>query len=137
MRVKAAVFLILSAFLVFGATSAMAQPTTQPGLFFTIVNACPSAASGFAVGDKLCLLQIGTATYTRAIFQGTMGPGEKKTGMACTGKDGKGSVLFVPAPGSGAQAVLVAVSPNQAVNIPATFCGKANAAPGSQLLNKP
>ena len=136
MRVKATV-LILAALLAFGATAAMAQPTTQPGLFFTIVNACPSAANGFAVGDKLCLLQIGTATFTRAIFQGNMVSGEKKSAMACTGKDGKASVLFVPAAGSGAQAVLVAVSPNQAVNIPATFCGGANAAPGSQLLNKP
>lgn len=136
MRVKATVFLILAALLAFGATAAMAQPTTQPGLFFTIVNACPTAASGFAVGDKLCLLQIGTATYTRAIFQGNMASGEKKSAMACTGKDGKASVLFVPAAGSGAQAVLVAVSPNQAVNIPTTFCGRAEAAPGSQLLNK-
>jgi hypothetical protein len=137
MRVKATVFLILAAFLAFGATAAMAQPTTQPGLFFTIVNRCTTAASGFAVGDKLCLLQIGSATYTRAVFQGTMVSGEKKTGMACTGKDGKGSVLFVPAAGSGAQAVLVAVSPNQAVDIPSTFCDRGNAAPGSQLLNKP
>jgi hypothetical protein len=138
MRVKATVFLILAVLLAFGATAAMAQPTTHPGLFFTIVNRCNSAASGFAVGDKLCLLQIGTATYTRGIFQGTMASGEKKSAMACTGKDGKGSVLFVPAPGSGAQAVLVAVSPNQAVDIPSTFCDRANAAaPGSQLLNKP
>jgi hypothetical protein len=137
MRVRATIFLLLAVLLVCNAPAALAQPTTHPGLFFTIVNRCNSAVSGFAVGDKLCLLQISTATYTRGIFQGTMAAGEKKSAMACTGKDGKASVLFVPAAGSGAQAVLVAVSPNQAVDIPATFCDRGNAAPGSQLLNKP
>ncbi len=134
MRVK--VVLTLTVLLLLGAFAATAQ-TTQPGLFFTISNACGSAVSGFAVGDKLCLLQIGTATYTRAIFQGTMASGEKKSSMACTGKDGKASVLFVPPASSGAQAVLVAVSPGQVVNIPASFCGSAQATPDTQLLNKP
>jgi hypothetical protein len=134
MKVK--VFLMLTALLALGAFAATAQPTTQPGLFFTIVNGCNSPVSGFAVGDKLCLLQIGTATYTRAIFQGTMVPGEKKSSMACTGKDGNASVLFVPPVQSGAQAVLVTVKPNQAVSIPQSFCGAANAAPEHQLLNK-
>lgn len=80
---------------------AMAQPTatTQPGLFFTIQNGCGSAVSGFAVGDELCLLQIGSATFTRAIFQGTLAAGEQKAGMACAGSDGNGKVIFVPPPG--------------------------------------
>lgn len=134
MRVK--VVLILTLLLAFGAFAASAQ-TTQPGLFFTIQNACSTAVSGFAVGDKLCLLQVGTATYTRAIFQGTLAPGATQFGMACTGKDGLASVIFVPPVSSGAQAVVVPVKPNQVVAIPKTFCGNANAAPQNQLLHKP
>ena len=136
MRVK--VVLILTLFLTLGAFAATAQ-TTQPGLFFTIANNCPTAVSGFAVGDKLCLLQVGTATYTRSIFQGTMVPGEKKFSMACTGKDGAASVIFVPPVSSGAQAVVVPVKPNQVVAIPNTFCGGGakSAAPEHQFLNKP
>jgi hypothetical protein len=135
MRVKAV--LTLTVLLVLGAFAATAQPTTQPGLFFTIANGCGAAVSGFAVGDKLCLLQIGTATYTRAIFQGTMAPGEQKSSMACAGKDGNGSVIFVPALGTSTQAVVVTVRPNQVVSIPQSFCPAANPAPEKQLLNKP
>lgn len=134
---RAKVILTLAVLLILSAFAATAQPTTQPGLFFTIDNGCSTPVNGFAVGDKLCLLQIGSATYMRAIFQGTMVPSEKKQSMACAGKDGNGSVLFVPPPGSGAQAVLVAVKPNQVVNIPQTFCGRASASPERQLLNKP
>jgi hypothetical protein len=133
MRVK--VVLVLTLLLALGAFAASAQ-TTQPGLFFTIQNTCGSAVSGFAVGDKLCLLQISTATFMRAIFQGTMAPGATQSAMACTGKDGLASVLFVPAPGMPIQAVLVAVKPNQVVPIPKTFCGAPTAAPQNQLLNK-
>src|SRR5215813_7705789 len=132
---RAKVVLTLAVLLILGAFAATAQPTTQPGLFFTIANGCSTPVSGFAVGDKLCLLQIGSATFTRGIFQGTMVAGEKKSGMACTGKDGKASVLFVPPAGSGAQAVLVSVTPNQVVNIPQTFCGRA-ASLEQQLQNK-
>jgi hypothetical protein len=134
MRVK--VVLILTLLLALGAFTATAQ-TTQPGLFFTIQNTCSSAVSGFAVGDKLCLLQVSTATFTRAIFQGTLAPGATQFGMACTGKDGLASVIFVPPASSGAQAVVVAVKPNQTVAIPKTFCGTSNAAPQNQLLHKP
>lgn len=135
MRVK--IVSILSLLLVLCAFAAMAQPTTQPGLFFTISNPCSGPVSGFAVGDKLCLLQVGSATYTRAIFQGTMVPGEQKFSMACTDKTGTASVIFVPPVSSGAQAVVVAVKPNQVVPIPKTFCPSANAAPEHQLLHKP
>ena len=132
MRVK--VVLILTLILTLGAFAATAQ-TTQPGLFFTISNGCGSAVGGFAVGDKLCLLQVGSATYTRAIFQGTLSAGAQQFGMACAAKDGTGSVIFVPPASSGAQAVVVNVKPNQVVAIPKTFCGAANAAPEHQLLN--
>jgi hypothetical protein len=134
MRVK--VFLTLTMLLLLGAFAATAQATTQPGLFFTLSNGCGSAVSGFAVGDELCLLQVGSATYTRAIFQGTMAAGEQKFSMACAGKDGNGSVIFVPPVSSGAQAVVVTVKPNQVVSIPKTFCGSANAAPEHQLIHK-
>ena len=132
------VFVILTVLLAFGAIAATAQPTTQPGLFFYITNSCSAPVSGFAVGDKLCLLQVGSATFTRAIFQGVMVPGEKKFAMACAGKDGNGSVIFVPPVSVSTQAVVVAVKPNQVVSIPKTFCpAAANAAPEHQLLNKP
>ena len=101
----------------------MSNSTTNPGLFFTISNDCSTAVKGFAVGDKLCLLSIGTAVYMRAIFQGTMEPGEKKMGMACAGSDGNGVVLFVPPVSSGAQAVQFTVKPNETVSIPSSFCG--------------
>ncbi len=119
---------VLVTLLALNAPAAKAQ-TTQPGLFFTIVNNCKTPVSGFAVGDKLCLLQVGSATFTRAIFTGTMVPGQQQFGMACTGKDGLGSVIFVPPAGMPIQAVTVAVKPNQIVAIPSTFCGKGMAAP--------
>ncbi|HEX5759618.1 MAG TPA: hypothetical protein VF121_10520 [Thermoanaerobaculia bacterium] len=137
-----AVFLLsLTALFLIGAPAAdangQANPTTQPGLFWTINNACSRPVSGFAVGDKLCLLQVGTATFTRAIFQGTMVPGEKKFAMACAGADGNGVVLFVPAIGMPIQAVQVTVRPNQVVDIPQTFCGAPAAEePGGQFRNQ-
>lgn len=129
---------IVMALLALNAPAATAQATTQPGLFFTIVNACGTSVSGFAVGDELCLLQVGSATYTRAIFQGTLVPGQQQFGMACAGKDGNGSVIFVPPVSSGGvDAVIVAVKPGQKVNIPSTFCGKSNqAAPESLFQHK-
>jgi hypothetical protein len=133
---RVTVFLLLAVLLAFGASAATAQ-TTQPGLWFTIANGCTSAVSGFAVGDKLCLLQIGTATFTRGIFQGTMAAGEKKTGMACTGKDGTATVIFVPPVSTPVQAVVVQVKPNQVVSIPKTFCPGVGAAPQDQFKNKP
>lgn len=107
-----------------GASAAWAQePTTEPGLFFTITNKCDSPVRGFAVGDKLCLLQITTATFMRAIFQGDMVSGQDKSAMACAGDDGNGVVLFVPPPGVATQAVKVTVKPNETVPIPDNFCG--------------
>ncbi len=133
---RKAIVVFALALAVLGVSMARAQgPTTQPGLFFTIVNQCPSPVRGFAVGDTLCLLKINTATFTRAIFQGDMVAGEKKSAMACTGADGQAVVLFVPSVSMPVQAVKVNVKPGQAVPIPSTFCGKAvgDEAPGSQF----
>lgn len=134
---RVTVFLILTAILALNAPAATAQATTQPGLFFTIANGCSSAVSGFAVGDELCLLQVGSATFTRAIFQGTLGPGAQQFGMACAGKDGNGSVIFVPPVSTAIQAVVVTVKPNEVVSIPKTFCPGLAAAPQDQLQKKP
>ena len=106
--------------------------STQPGLFFKIANNCGAPVSGIAVGDKLCLLEVGTATFTRAIFSGTLAPGQQQFAMACT-KDGVGSVIFVPPVGTSIQAVVVPVKPNQIVPIPSTFCGRSDAAPESMF----
>src|SRR5689334_12490821 len=103
--------------LLLGALTVSAE-TTQPGLFFTISNGCSSAVSGFAVGDEVCLMQIGTAVYTRAIFQGTMARGEQQIAMACAGKDGNGTVIFVPWAGAAMNAVVMTVKPDQVVSIP-------------------
>lgn len=130
------VFLIAALLLALHVPMAAAQATTQPGLFFTIVNNCTTPVSGFAVGDELCLLQISTATFTRAIFQGTMSPGQKQTGMACAGKDGNGSVIFVPPVGTATQAVVVTVKPNEAVAIPSNFCGRGNEGPETLLQKR-
>ena len=77
----------------------------------------------FYIGDKLCLLSIGSATFMRAIFQGNMEPGEKKMGMACAGEEGNGVVLFVPPVGCQVQAVQFTVKPNETLSIPDSFCG--------------
>lgn len=125
---------VLTALLALNAPAATAQATTQPGLFFTIVNGCSTPVSGFAVGDELCLLQVGSATFTRAIFQGTLVPGQQQFGMACAGKDGNGTVIFVPPVSTAIEAVIVTVKPNQKVNIPPTFCGKGAAATPESLF---
>ncbi|HJX28796.1 MAG TPA: hypothetical protein VJ885_12870 [Thermoanaerobaculia bacterium] len=130
------VFLIAALLLALNVPMAAAQPTTQPGLFFNIVNHCPTPVSGFAVGDELCLLQVGSATFTRAIFQGTMSPGQKQFGMACAGKDGNGTVIFVPPVGTAVQAVVVTVKPNEAVAIPPSFCGRGNEGPETLLQKR-
>lgn len=139
---KRAAFSIVLLLLAFHAPAAQAQATTQPGLFFTIANKCSGPVSGIAVGDKLCLLQVGSATYTRAIFQGNLTAGQQQFGMACAGKDGNGSVIFVPPPGTSVAAVVVTVKPNETVSVPSTFCGiktgaPAAAAPETLFLEKP
>jgi hypothetical protein len=104
------------------AGTAPAVPVTDPGLFFTIFNACSKPVVGFAVGDKLCFLQIGGATFTRGIFQGTFAAGERKQVMACAAGDGNATVLFVPPLSSPAQAVQMTVKPNETTRVPQTFC---------------
>ena|ERR1051326_7126288 len=126
--------LILPFILLLCTFTATAQ-TTQPGVAFTIVNGCSAPVRGFAVGDEVCLLKVGTAVYTRGIFQGTMVAGEKKEGMACADKDGNGSVIFVPWAGAGIDAVIVTVKPNEVVNIPKTFCSTTKGA-AEQLRHK-
>src|ERR1041385_8611748 len=97
---KVNVVLTLTIALLLCAFGATAQESTHPGLFFTISNDCGGPVSGFAVGDKICLLQVGSAVFYRGIFQGTMLAGEKKDAMACTDKDGNATVIFVPPPGT-------------------------------------
>ncbi|HEY0156193.1 MAG TPA: hypothetical protein VGF28_02780 [Thermoanaerobaculia bacterium] len=114
--------------------SVMTAQTTESGLFFTISNGCSAPVTGFAVGDEVCLLKVGSAVFTRAIFQGNMLPGEQKFSMACAGKDGNGSIIFVPPAGTSMSAVVVSVKPEQVVAIPKTFCPEAAAE--RQLLRK-
>lgn len=96
--------------------------SVHSGLFFTIDNACSDTVSGFAVGDKICLLKIESAWFMRGIFQGDLAAGASVTGMACTGSDGNATVLFVPPVCSGAQAVEMTVQPNETVKVPSSFC---------------
>jgi hypothetical protein len=114
--------------LTLNATAVRAQAKTQPGLFFTIANNCSTPVSGFAVGDELCLLQAGSATFKRAIFHGTMYPGQQEFAMACTGKDGLGSIIFVPSGGS-ASPIVLPVKPDQVISIPRIWCGTSKVAP--------
>lgn len=101
----------------------MTEPTTNPGLSFTIKNNCSNAVKGFAVGDELYLLEIGTATFLRPVFQGDLGAGEEVQVMTGAGPDGNGDVLFIPSVGCATEAVRMTVSPNETVNIPSNFCG--------------
>lgn len=105
----------------------MTADTTNPGLFFNIQNDCSGSVQGFAVGDKICFLQIDAATFMRAVFQGNMSAGQSKQVMTCAGSDGNGIVLFVPPVSSGAQAVQMTVKPNETVAIPSSFCSPGQA----------
>ena len=101
----------------------MSRESTSPGLFFNIHNPCDVEVSGFVVGDKLYLLEIGTASFMRPVFQCSMQPGETVQVMTGAGSDGNGVVLFVPPVQCGAQAVQMTVRPNETVDVPTTFCG--------------
>lgn len=101
----------------------MSNPTTVPGLWFTIKNACTSSVNGFAVGDELLLFEIGTATFTGKIFQGNLRPGEEVSCQAAADENGNGKIIFVPAPGYATAAIVVEVKPNSVVNVPESFCG--------------
>ncbi|MEL7060512.1 MAG: hypothetical protein AAGN46_10845 [Acidobacteriota bacterium] len=111
----------------------MSDTTTNDGLFFTIKNDCDSAANGFAVGDKLYLLKIDSATFMRPVFQGDLAAGEDVQVMTGANSDGNGVVLFVPPVSSSGQAVEMTVSPNETVKVPSDFCGSSGAADRSQL----
>jgi hypothetical protein len=98
------------------------QASTHPGLWFTIKNAC--AGSAYAtVGDEVCLLSIGSATYLTKIRSGYVAKGYSEMFNACAqATDGNGQILFVPAPGMSTDAVLVTVKPDSTVEIPTKFC---------------
>lgn len=130
--------LVLALVAVAPTARAVDDTSVHSGLFFTIDNACSDTVSGFAVGDKICLLKIESAWFMRAIFQGDLAAGGSVTGMACTGSDGNATVLFVPPVCSGAQAVEMTVQPNSTVQVPSSFCtpcagGAESASPQSLL----
>jgi len=140
---RAASFVTACLLLALGASAASAE-TTSPGIFFTIVNNCSGAVTDFAVGDKICQLEISTATYYRAIYSGTLQASDSTEAMTCTGTDGKGEVIFVPPATSSSSAVTVKVSADESVSIPSSFCSlsKTKAKPKTktkllrQLLHK-
>jgi hypothetical protein len=120
---------LLATLLALNASAATAETTVQPGLFFTIANNCSTPVS-FSAGDELCVLRVGSATFKRILFTGTLFPGQKELTMACTDKGGLGSVMFALAAGSSAPIVLE-VKPDQVISIPKAWCGAPPAAPGT------
>ena len=117
--------LLLVALPALDASAARAQAMAHPGLFFTLANNCGTPVS-VSAGDDLCPLRVGSATYARVIFSGTLAPGPQQFAMACTGKDGLGSVRLA----SGTNApVFLTVKPDQVISIPSVWCGASNAAP--------
>ncbi len=118
---------LLGTLLALNAPAATAETTARPGLFFTIANNCSTPVS-FSVGDELCLLQVGSATFKRIVFTGTISPGQQELTMACTDKDGLGSVMFGLA-GASSSPIVLAVKPDQVISIPKAWCGAPHAAP--------
>ncbi|MDY7093514.1 MAG: hypothetical protein SX243_11150 [Acidobacteriota bacterium] len=99
-----------------------AYTPSQNGLSFDLVNKCDGIVSGIAVGDKVCLLKIGSAFFMSTVFSGDMASGDSQWASACTNIDGEAKILFVPSPSCGTQAVEVTVKANETVAIPSNFC---------------
>ncbi|MEM9291711.1 MAG: hypothetical protein AAGD01_08525 [Acidobacteriota bacterium] len=112
------------------------QVPSKSGLFFNIQNSCPTAANGFAVGDELCLLKVGTADFLRNVFQGDLSSGETKQVATCANSFGNGVVLFIPPLSSNAEAVRVTVVPNSTVQVPSSFCGTSEAETSREQLKR-
>ena len=99
-----------------------AKSSVHPGLWFTIKNECSGAAYA-TVGDNVCLLRIGTATFMTKIRSGEVPAGYNEDFNACAAKTGgDGEIMFVPAPGTAIHAVVVPVKPDSTVAIPKQFC---------------
>lgn len=104
------------------APGANAAARVSPGLWFTLKNECPG--KGYAtVGDTVCQLQIGTATFLTKVREGNVAAGYSEQFDICAGSaDGDGQVLFIPPVGKQVEAVQVSVKPNSTVAIPKQFC---------------
>jgi len=99
-----------------------AKSSAHAGLWFTIKNDCSGAAYA-TVGDNVCLLDIGTATFMTKIRSGEVAAGYSEQFNACAVKTGgEGEIMFVPAPGTAIHAVVVPVKPDSTVAIPKQFC---------------
>jgi hypothetical protein len=96
--------------------------SAPPGLWFTLKNECPGTASA-SVGDDLCALTIGTATYIRAVQSGTVPAGFSAHINICADKAGDGKLQFSPAKGTTAPEYVM-VMPNSTVMYPKSFCKK-------------
>ncbi len=120
---------VLATLLALNAPAATAETPARPGLFFSIANNCSTPVS-VSAGDELCLLQVGSATFKRVLFTGTLFPGQKELTMACTGKNGLGSVMLALSAGATSPIVLE-VKPDQVISIPKAWCGAPPAAPGT------
>ena len=107
----------------FNAAGPRAPATSvHAGLWFTIKNECTGTAYA-TVADKICLLSIGTATFTTKIRSGDVPAGYSETFNACAAKTGgDGQILFIPSAGISTAAVLVTVKPDSTVAVPQKFC---------------
>lgn len=95
---------------------------TNPGLWFTLKNECPGAASG-AVADNICLKAIDLAVYMTKLRNGDVPAGYSEEFDICAAsRGGSGEIMFVPNPGESKNAVVVTVKPNSVVSYPKTFC---------------
>jgi len=99
-----------------------AKEAAPPGLWFTLKNECPGAASA-SVADDLCTLSIGTATYLRTVQSGEVPAGFSALIDICADKAGDGKLQFAPTKGTTAP-VTVPVNPNGTVAYPKYFCKK-------------
>jgi hypothetical protein len=100
--------------------AANAKETAPPGLWFTLKNECPGAASA-SVADNLCTLSIGTATFIRTVQSGDVPAGFSALIDICADKAGDGMLQFAPTKSTTAP-IYVPVKPNSTVAYPLYFC---------------
>jgi hypothetical protein len=93
-----------------------------PGLWLTLKNECatPAAAN---VGDKICAVEIGTASYLHSVQSGEVPAGFTAHITACAGANGEATLQFSPLKGTTAP-VYVTVKPNGTAAYPKAFCKK-------------
>lgn len=98
----------------------MSATITSPGISFTLKNNCDSPVRGLSVGNRLYLLEVGSATFRTSVFFGDLEPGEEVQLMAASDFEGKADLLFVQI---NCGSAVVTATANETVSVPDRYCG--------------